>query len=110
MVAGTGRAIGGASGGTPFRGWLYGVIASPQLPIFPYLWTGSSLRRVTLCVSYYVLPTVVAKPSFFGALHQVGFWNRAAMLDHIAGTHKFLLATAAYICPDEAESCLFPAY
>jgi len=46
----------------------------------------------------------------FCALHQVGFWNRAAMLDHLAGTHEFLLATVAYSCPDEAESCLFPAY
>jgi hypothetical protein len=32
------------------------------------------------------------------------------MLDHLAGTHEFLLATVAYSCPDEAESCLFPAY
>jgi hypothetical protein len=53
---------------------------------------------------------VVANLPFFCALHQVGFWNRAAMLDHLAGTHKFPLATAAYICPDEAENYLFPAY
>jgi hypothetical protein len=32
------------------------------------------------------------------------------MLDHLAGTHKFPLETAAYICPEDVEICLFPGY
>ena len=34
VVAGTGRAIGGGTGGTPFRGWPYYVIVSPSYPYF----------------------------------------------------------------------------
>jgi hypothetical protein len=60
--------------------------------------------------SYYLPPTVVANLPFFCTLHQVGFWTRAGMLDHLAGTHKFPLETAAYICPEDVEICLFPGY
>jgi hypothetical protein len=52
----------------------------------------------------------VANLPFFCTLHQVGFWTSAGMLDHLAGTHKFLLETAAYICPEDVEICLFPGY
>jgi len=47
---------------------------------------------------------------FFCTVRQAGYWSRAGMLDHLAGTHKFPLETAAYICPEDVEVCLFPAY
>ncbi|HEU4342040.1 MAG TPA: hypothetical protein VFU31_10760 [Candidatus Binatia bacterium] len=59
---------------------------------------------------YYVPPPVVVNAPFFCLLHQVGFISRIAMLDHLAGTHKFALHTAAAICPDGADGCLFPSY
>jgi hypothetical protein len=57
---------------------------------------------------YYAPPPVVVTAPFFCVLHQVGFVSRAGMLDHLAGTHKFPLQTAATLCPDGADNCLFP--
>jgi len=60
--------------------------------------------------SYYVPATVGPTYRFFCTVHQAGYWSRAGMLDHLAGTHKFPLETAAYICPEDVEVRLFPAY
>lgn len=59
---------------------------------------------------YYIPPTVVATLPYFCVLHQTGWVSRAGFLDHVAGTHKLPLETAASICPDGVESCLFPGY
>lgn len=107
-----GRAIGGANaGGVPPRATINGVFVAPGYAYYPYYY-GPAYPQIWSPYSYpyYLPPTVVANLPFFCALHQVGFWNRAGMLDHLAGTHKFPLEAAAYICPDGAESCLFPAY
>ncbi len=111
-----GRAIGGATGGVapgnvPPRAWTNGTFVTPGYFYYPYYYVPVYPRVVSpYAYSYYLPPTIVATLPFFCALHQVGFWTRAGMLDHLAGTHKFPLETAAYMCPDGAESCLFPSY
>ena len=73
---GTDRAIGGANGGTPFRGWPYGVIALLQ---FFLLWTGLSLRRVALRVTLLCpcnrggQPAVFLRPASGRFLEQGGY-------------------------------------
>ena len=111
-----GRAIGGtnagvAPGSVPSRAWTNGVFVPPGNVYYPYYY-GPVYPRVASPYSYpyYLPPTIVAYLPFFCGLHQVGFWSRAGMLDHLAGTHKFPLETATYFCPDESESCLFPRY
>jgi hypothetical protein len=112
----TGRAIGGANAGVapgavPPRTRANGIFVTPGYFYYPYYYGPVYPRVVSpYAYSYYLPPTIVANLPFFCALHQVGFWNRVAMLDHLAGTHKFPLETAAYLCPDGAESCLFPGY
>jgi hypothetical protein len=59
---------------------------------------------------YYLPSPVVVDSPFFCVPHQVGFMGRAGMVDHLAGTHKFLLETAAALCPDGADNCIFPSY
>jgi len=59
---------------------------------------------------YYLPSPVVVDSPFFCVPHQVGFVGRAGMVDHLAGTHKFLLETAAALCPDGADNCIFPSY
>jgi hypothetical protein len=59
---------------------------------------------------YYVSPPVVINAPFFCLLDRAGFVSRIAMLDHLAGTHKFALQTASSICPDGADGCVFPSY
>ena len=110
------RAIGGARGGVvpgnaAPRTWANNVIITPGYSYYPNYF-GAVYPRVwsPYSYSYYLPPTVVANLPFFCALDQVGFWSRAGMIDHLAGTHKFPLETAAYICPDGAEACLFPGY
>ena len=60
--------------------------------------------------SYYIPPTVVATLPYFCVLHQTGWVTRAGFLDHLAGTHKLTLESAASFCPDGFDSCLFPGY
>ncbi|MBM4263772.1 MAG: hypothetical protein FJ145_20405 [Deltaproteobacteria bacterium] len=60
--------------------------------------------------SYYYPPTVVVTQPYFCVLHQAGWVSRAGFLDHVAGTHKLPLESAASFCPDGVDSCLFPAY
>lgn len=52
-------------------------------------------------------PRVVTAP-FFCILHNRGFVSRVGLLDHLSGTHRIALNSAAAICPDGAESCIFP--
>ena len=58
----------------------------------------------------YFVPSVVINAPFFCVLHQDGYVSRVGMLDHLAGTHKFPLDTAAAICPDGSPECIFPGY
>lgn len=60
--------------------------------------------------SYYLPSTVVVNAPFFCVLHQVGFVSRVGMLDHLSGTHKIPLETAASFCPESVGNCLFPSY
>ena len=57
---------------------------------------------------YYYPGRVITNYPFYCFAHQVGFVNRAGMLDHISGTHKIPLDVAASACPDE-ESCIIDA-
>lgn len=54
-------------------------------------------------------PEVVTSP-FFCILHNRGFTSRVGLLDHLSGTHRIALNTAAAICPDGAEHCIFPSH
>jgi hypothetical protein len=58
--------------------------------------------------SYYLPPVIEVTERYFCALHYAGFTTRAGMLDHLAGTHKFSLESAASFCPDGVESCIYP--
>jgi hypothetical protein len=59
---------------------------------------------------YYVSPTIVASSPFYCLAHQAGWVNRAGMLDHLSGTHKIPLATAASVCPGATGSCVVDGY
>ena len=112
------RPIGGATpgvapGSAPSRVWTNGVYVAPGYLYYPYgYYYGPFYPRVVspYAYPYYLPPTVVVNLPFFCVLHQAGFWSRAGMLDHLAGTHKFPLETAALICPEGVENCLFPSY
>lgn len=75
----------------------YGYHYPPPLVISPY-------------GAYYQPPTIVVTHPYFCTLHQAGWVSRAGFVDHLAGTHKLPLESAAWFCPDGVESCLFPAY
>ena len=82
---------------------------------YPYYYSGyypynPPLALVPPYASYYIPPTVVATLPYFCLLHQAGWVSRAGFLDHIAGTHKLPLDSAASFCPDGADGCLFPGY
>jgi len=55
---------------------------------------------------YYAPAPVVVNYPFYCFAHQVGFVSRVGMLDHISGTHKIPLDTAASACPEGEESCI----
>ena len=58
--------------------------------------------------SYYLPPVAEVTSPYFCVLHNAGFVTRAGMLDHLAGTHKFALESAARLCPDGVDSCIYP--
>ena len=81
---------------------------------YPYPFTGY-YRQPIVVISpayypYYVAPTLVASSPFYCLAHQAGWVSRAGMLDHLSGTHKIPLATAASVCPDATESCVVDGY
>ena len=103
-------------GSVVWRGWGNGVYAIPApYPYYYYYPFGYQYPPVIVVspypyYSYYLPPTIVANAPFFCVLHRVGFVSRVGMLDHLSGTHKIPLETAASVCPDGAEYCIFPAY
>jgi hypothetical protein len=58
--------------------------------------------------SYYQPPVLEVTAPYFCVLHNAGFYTRAGIVDHLAGTHKYPLESAAYFCPDGMESCIYP--
>jgi len=81
---------------------------------YPYPFTGY-YRQPIVVISpayypYYVPPTVVTSSPFYCLAHQAGWVSRAGMLDHLSGTHKIPLATAASVCPEATESCIVDGY
>jgi len=99
-VAPRGSRSGNVAFGHPHRSYYYPYGYHPPVRVIsPYQ-----------NYSYYLPRTVVVNSPFFCVLHQVGFVGRAGMIDHLAGTHKFLLETAASLCPDGADNCIFPSY
>ena len=60
--------------------------------------------------SYYLPPAVVVTSPYFCVFHNDGFVSRVGLLDHLSGTHKIPLDSAAMICPDGVGSCVFPSY
>jgi hypothetical protein len=59
---------------------------------------------------YYLPPPVVVTSPFFCILDNHGFVSRVGLLDHLSGMHRIPLDSAAAICPDGAENCIFPSY
>ena len=81
---------------------------------YPYGFTGY-YRQPIVVISpayypYYVPPTVVVSSPFYCLAHQAGWMSRAGMLDHLSGTHKIPLETAASACPEATESCVVDGY
>ena len=81
---------------------------------YPYPFTGY-YRQPIVVISpayypYYVPQTVVVSSPFYCLAHQAGWVSRAGMLDHLSGTHKIPLQTAASVCPDAAGSCVVDGY
>jgi hypothetical protein len=58
--------------------------------------------------NYYQPPVLEVTAPYFCVLHNAGFYTRAGIVDHLAGTHKYPLESAAYFCPDGIESCIYP--
>lgn len=98
----------GAHGRRPVvRTYVYPYPYAPYGYYYPY---GPQSLVVTPYGSYYLPPTVVVTQPYYCILHQSGWVSRAGFLDHVAGTHKLPLESAAAFCPDGVEACLFPAY
>jgi len=78
------------------NGFYYQPFYPPAVVISPY------------GPSYYQPPVFEVTAPYFCVLHNAGFYTRAGMVDHLAGTHKFPLESAAYFCPEGVNSCLYP--
>ncbi len=106
------------------RNWVIGGTPAMRFPNpyqpyyyyypYPYRFTGYYGQPIVVIspayYPYYVPPTVVASSPFYCLAHQAGWVSRAGMLDHLSGTHKIPLATAASVCPDATESCVVDGY
>lgn len=81
---------------------------------YPYRFTGYYAQPIVIIspayYPYYVPPTLVASSPFYCLAHQVGWVSRAGMLDHLSGTHKIPLDSAASVCPDGGASCVVDGY
>ncbi|MGH7825998.1 MAG: hypothetical protein ACREQ7_12580 [Candidatus Binatia bacterium] len=59
---------------------------------------------------YYTPAAVLLSSPFYCFVHHEGFISRVGFLDHISGTHKVPLETAASVCPEGGESCVIEGY
>ena|SRR3990170_1895204 len=91
---------------TPYRHYYY----YPS----PYGFSGY-YRQPIVVISpmyypFYVPPVIVTSSPFYCLAHQAGYISRAGMLDHLSGTHRIPLETAASACPEATESCVVDGY
>ena len=81
---------------------------------YPYPVTGYYAQPIVVIspayYPYYVPPVIVTTSPFYCLAHQAGWVSRAGMLDHLSGTHKIPLETAASACPEAIESCVVDGY
>jgi hypothetical protein len=99
--------------------WRLGVPVQPGHPNygfyhphghFSYHWHPVIILSPYYIYSYSIpVPVTVVSP-FFCLAHRVGYASRVGMLDHLSGTHKIPLETAASFCPEENETCLVDGY
>jgi hypothetical protein len=78
------------------NGFYYQPYYPPPVVISPYGPT------------YYQPPVFEVTAPYFCVLHNAGFYSRAGIVDHLAGTHKYPLESASYFCPDGVQSCIYP--
>ena len=108
---------------TVSRSWVQTGIPAPRFANpyqyyyyypYPYGFTGYYRQPIMVITPayypYYVPPTIVTISPFYCLAHQAGWVSRAGMLDHLSGTHKIPLDTAASVCPDAIESCIVDGY
>jgi hypothetical protein len=93
------------------------IFHHPGYPVYSphYYHYGVDPRSVVIITPYTYYPyyapvTVVTSEPFYCHVHHVGFISRAGFLDHISGTHKIPLETAASICTDSNDSCVIEGY
>ena len=125
--AAPGGAVGGSARGQIQRYWRPAVPVGPYGRFYyspyyyypyPYAFYGQNPRSVIVITpSAYSLDyygygpaTLVTSEPFYCQMHHVGFVSRAGFLDHISGTHKIPLETAASICTENNESCVIEGY
>jgi hypothetical protein len=113
--------VGGAPRNSIQRYWRPAVPVRPHSRFYyrhnpyPYSHFRHDPRSVIIITprSYYPYSapvTVVTSEPFYCHMHHVGFVSRVGFLDHIGGTHKIPLETAASICTDAEESCVIEGY
>ena len=115
--------LGGVAPNNIQRNWrspLYSVrphsFGYPAYPVYySYYSFGLDPRSVVVVTASRYYPydaaiTAVTSEPFYCHLHHVGFISRAGFLDHISGTHKIPLQTAASICADSNDSCVIEGY
>jgi hypothetical protein len=78
------------------NGFYYHPVYPPAVVISPY------------GPIYYQPPVFEITAPYFCVLHNAGFYTRAGIVDHLAGTHKYPLESAVYFCPDGVQSCIYP--
>jgi hypothetical protein len=93
------------------------IFRHPGYPVYyPYYYYYSVDPRSVVIVTpstyypYDASAAMVSSEPFYCHVHHVGFISRAGFLDHISGTHKIPLETAAAICADSNHSCMVEAY
>ena len=117
------RAVAVAPRSAVSQTWVYGGApltwhpnSYPRYYFYPYPYGFSGYYRQPIVVispfyyPSYVPPTIVVGSPFYCLAHQAGWVSRAGMLDHLSGTHKIPLETAAAVCPDGGDSCVVDGY
>ena len=106
------------------RTWAQGGIPAARFPnryqhyfyYYPYPYGFTRYYRQPIVVispmyyPFYVPPVIVTSSPFYCLAHQAGYISRAGMLDHLSGTHRIPLETAASACPEATESCVVDGY